>query len=302
MYSVKPPIAWAGKGDLVEEWTDVHFFRPLGYVIARAAIPLGITADQVTVACLLSGLAAGWLFYFSNPWYNLAGFGMFILSDVLDSADGQVARLRGTSSRFGRILDGVSDNLRFINLYLCLMVRLRVGGWGWEALALATVAGVCHSLQSTSVDFIRQAFLNLGEDRRGELDLVEDLPLDPTAPWWRRVGLGFYKDYVRNQERLFPWTVALVRQARGKVISDETRHAYVNSQSQVVKNCAWIGQNIRFVVLGLAGFLGYPAAFFWVTAVPFTAIWFALRTTQERHAARLAAVFPAEPGAQIRVA
>jgi hypothetical protein len=301
MCSVKPPTAWAGKGDLVEEWTDVHFFRPLGYLIARAAAPTRISPDHITLVCLVTGLGAGYLFFFTSPWLNLGAFGLFILSDIFDSADGQLARLRGTSSRFGRILDGVSDNLRFINLYLCLMARLRVAGWGWAALGLATAAGVCHWLQSTSVDFIRQAFLALGEDHRGELDLVEDVSPIPGAPWWRRLGLGFYKDYLRNQERLFPRTVALVRQARRHELSDEDRAAYVITQSDVVKHCAWIGQNIRFVVVGLAGILGRPAAFFWVTAVPFTFIWFILRTTQERHAARLAVLPPRLPE-QIRVA
>ena len=302
MFSLKPPIAWAGKGDLVEEWTDSHFFRPLGYLIAKAAEPTRLSPDHITVVCLATGLAAGWLFFFTNPWLNLAAFGLFILSDILDSADGQLARLRGTSSRFGRILDGVSDNLRFINLYLCLLVRLRVGGWGWAALGLATTAGVCHWLQSASVDFIRQTFLELGEDHRGELDLIEDVISVSGASWWRRLGLGFYQDYVRNQGRLFPWTVALVRQARGHELSDENRAAYVNAQSGVVKHCAWIGQNIRFVIVGLGGILGRPAAYFWVTVVPFTMIWFVLRTTQERHAARLAARFPAEVSEHIRVA
>jgi len=291
---VKPQNAWAAKGEIVEEWIDIHFFRPLGYLIARAAGPTRVSPDHLTLVCLILGLAAGHLFFYSNPWFNVAGFLLFIVSDIFDSADGQLARMRGTSTRFGRILDGVSDNLRFINLYLTVMVRLRMAGWGWTAMGLATLAGASHSVQSAGVDFIRQAFLFLGREGRGELELIDDVPAEPRAPWWRRLGVGLYRDYLRNQERLFPQTFALVRRAREESPGETFQAAYVEAESGVVRNCAWIGQNIRFVLVAAACLAGRPAAFFWITAVPFTLILVTLRALQERNAARLAVLLPTE--------
>ena len=68
-----------------------------------------VTADQVTLLGLVIGLVAGHLFVYTSPWLNAAGFVLFIISDIFDSADGQLARLRGTSTPLGRILDGTSD-------------------------------------------------------------------------------------------------------------------------------------------------------------------------------------------------
>ena len=119
---MKPPNDLSHKGVAIEEWVDLRFFRPIGIRIARALEPTGISADQVTLWCILIGLVAGHLFLYRDPWVNAIGFVLFIVSDIFDSADGQLARLRGTSTRFGRSLDGIGDHLRFVNLYVHLAI------------------------------------------------------------------------------------------------------------------------------------------------------------------------------------
>src|SRR5256885_6867442 len=59
MCSVKPQNDLSHKGQAVEEWADLHFFRPIGIRIARALQPTGISADQVTLWSLVIGLVAG---------------------------------------------------------------------------------------------------------------------------------------------------------------------------------------------------------------------------------------------------
>src|SRR5207244_2679204 len=154
MCSVKPQNDLSHKGQAVEEWADLHFFRPIGIRIARALQPTGISADQVTLWSLVIGLV------------------LFIVSDIFDSADGQLARLRGRSTRFGRALDGISDNLRFVNLYFHLIYRLiHAGFWGPGAFLLVAAAGLAHTFQSAAIDFVRNAFLYIGVGNGGELDL-----------------------------------------------------------------------------------------------------------------------------------
>jgi phosphatidylglycerophosphate synthase len=119
-----PPTGLSHKGEAVEEWVDLHFFRPVGMRVVQALAPTRVSADQVTVAALVIGLLAGHLFLYDSTLLNALGLLLFIVSDVFDSADGQLARLRGNSTRFGRILDGISDNARFVNLYAHLLARL----------------------------------------------------------------------------------------------------------------------------------------------------------------------------------
>ena len=296
---MKPPNALAAKGEVVEEWIDLRFFRPLGFWIANALRSTRASPDQVTIASLAIGLVAGHLMFYASPTLNAIGVALFVLSDVLDSADGQLARIRGTSTRFGRILDGVADNLRFINLYLHLLARLAFAGFGWEALALAALAGASHSFQSAAVDFIRQAYLYLGIGRGSELDLPETIDRTKPRSFAQRIGAVLYRDYVRRQTWLFPRTAELVR-AAGNEIAEPFRNDYRSRTTRDVVRCAWIGQNMRFLLLALTAIPGWPAGFFWLTAGPLNLILFALVIGQERAARAMLHVVasPARPHAR----
>src|SRR2546429_4787854 len=163
MCSVKPPNDLSDKGHAVEEWLDLRFFRPIGVGIARALYPTGLSPDQVTLWSILIGLVAGHLFAYGDRWTDLIGVVLFIVSDVFDSADGQLARLRGTSTRFGRALDGIGDSVRFLNLYVHLAIRLVLAGWGgaWHGPLLVAIAALSHSVQSMAGDFIAVPHLSV---------------------------------------------------------------------------------------------------------------------------------------------
>jgi hypothetical protein len=293
------PDSVASKGSDVEEWVDLRFFRPIGIRIARALQPTRVSPDQVTLWSLIIGLAAGHCFVYANPWINLLGFALFIVSDLFDSADGQLARLRGTSTRFGRILDGLSDNARFVNLYVHVIVRI-VHHDSWSVLgaaALALVAGASHSWQSAAIDCIRHAYLELAANAGSELELPEDLAVHNDATRHRgvlgRLGASAYRAYVRRQSWLCPATVRLVRRMRELQSAGELtrvadlRTRYRAQQRGVVRQCAWLGQNIRFLLVGVPGVLGAIAYFLWLTVIPLNLILVALLVTHERHSRAL---------------
>src|SRR5918995_225267 len=93
----------------VEEPIDVWVHRPLAYLLARAAYPTPISPNLITFVSIALGIAASASMLQTFPHHlPVAGAALF-LSAVFDCADGQLARLRGTSSAFGRMLDGVAD-------------------------------------------------------------------------------------------------------------------------------------------------------------------------------------------------
>jgi len=270
---VKPPNDLSHKGAAIEEWVDLRFFRPIGIRIARALEPTDISADQVTLWSILIGLVAGHLFLYRDPWVNAIGFLVFILSDVLDSADGQLARLRGTSSRLGRTLDGIGDQLRFVNLYVHLAIRLALAGGHGHGPLLAALAALSHSLQSMAADFVRNAYLTIGEGA-GELGLPEDLATTGRGTLLERFGTRVYAGYVQRQTRLFPRTVDLMRQLRRVHVAPSFRAAYRERQQPLLPLCSWLGQNIRFALLGLAGVAGHPSAYLWTEVLAMNLILF----------------------------
>ncbi len=275
----------ATKGDEVEEWLDLHFFRPIGARIAHRLSRTWVTADQVTFLSLLIGLVAGHLFVYASPWLNATGFVLFIISDIFDSADGQLARLRGTSTPLGRILDGTSDAARFINLAVHLLIRLVLAQhWSWlGATALVTAAAVSQSFQSSAIDFIRHAFLALAVGRGSELDMEGATRQFGNGSWLRRVGVRIYETYNRRQASMFPRTVALLRATRQEGRGPAAGY-YRAEVAPLLRHCAWLGQNFRFIILGVTAVAGWPAGLLWMTIAPMNAILLWLIHAQERGA------------------
>jgi len=286
----------------VEEWVDLHFFRPIGIRIARGLLPSGVSADQVTLWSLLIGLVAGHLFAYQDRWTNFIGFLLFIVSDIFDSADGQLARLRGTSTRFGRALDGINDNLRFVNLYFHLIYRLIHAGWWWPgAFLLVSAAGLAHTFQSAAIDFVRNAFLRIGVGDGGELDLPEDLDAGPRGTLLERFGARVYRDYVQRQAQLFPRSVKLIRLLRRTSVTESFRAEYRARQEVVLPLCAWLGQNIRFLLVGVAAVAARISVFLWVEAVWMSLLLVVLLWIHEWNATALGDMLASERDAYARV-
>ena len=143
----------------VEEFIDIHFFRPFGYVLALAARFLRLTPNTVTILSMLSGVISGHLFYYSSMTINIIGIFVKIFSNALDSADGQLARMTNSKTDYGRILDGISGHVIFLSIYIHLCLRyVSEGGPGW-IIAVATAAGICHIVQAGWGDYYRNGYL-----------------------------------------------------------------------------------------------------------------------------------------------
>jgi len=84
-------------------WYRVH--RRLSIHVTRAAMTLGVSADQVSLAMMGVTLAAALCLASASAWINAAGFALGYAGFLLDKVDGEVARLRGHSTMRGILLD-----------------------------------------------------------------------------------------------------------------------------------------------------------------------------------------------------
>jgi phosphatidylglycerophosphate synthase len=101
--------------------------RPLAAVVIVPLARTRVTPNQVTLATLPVFLVGAALIAFRPSWGALcAGVAILELSYVLDCADGQLARLKGTSSPVGAHLDFLMDELKAFALVAAVAVRL----WG----------------------------------------------------------------------------------------------------------------------------------------------------------------------------
>jgi len=110
--------------------------RRLSPAVTRLLVPTAVTPNAVTVASTAIGVAGGLLVGSEGTGGIVVGVLCLLASDVLDCSDGELARLRGTTSRLGHTLDIIGDTLVAVALLAGIVLHLaRSGAFpGWLAL------------------------------------------------------------------------------------------------------------------------------------------------------------------------
>ena len=86
--------------------------------------PTSVTPNQITFISLFFGLTSAGLYVSGNPNALMWG-AVFLYGKIfLDNVDGNLARVRGTTSRFGRFLDSLTDFLVTVLVYIAISVYL----------------------------------------------------------------------------------------------------------------------------------------------------------------------------------
>jgi len=131
--------------------------RPLAAVLLVPLAGSRITPNQVTFASLAVFVAAAALLVGLPGWTGLLiAVAVLEFSYVLDCVDGQLARLRGTSSPVGAHLDFLMDELKAFLLVAATGARLWRGDGRtqWLVEALAGLVAVASAISLTT--FIRR--------------------------------------------------------------------------------------------------------------------------------------------------
>ena len=206
------------KSSDTEEWLDMHFTRPIGLVFALIWKRLGVHPNVITVISIFLGIAAGYMFYFTDLQHNILGVILLMFANFCDSTDGQLARLTGQKTLVGRVLDGFSGDVWFFAIYVAISLRLEsqiIPGtdihWGIWIWVLVFLSGVMsHSPQSSLADYYRQIHLYFLKGKEGsELDnyaqqraIYESLP--KKGSMLARIFYKNYANYCKSQEKRTP--------------------------------------------------------------------------------------------------
>jgi len=147
------------KPSTVETPLDLLFFRPAAFALVKRLLPTRITPNQVTFASIVTGLAGAACSASARRDVRALGALLGVAYGILDCADGQLARARGTSSRTGRILDGASDYITGVATGLAISRSLsRSKGRLGALLGVAGMASIVA--QGTLFDHAKNRYLS----------------------------------------------------------------------------------------------------------------------------------------------
>src|SRR5438067_1679516 len=135
-------------------------FAPL----ERAAVSLGITPNQITVASLACSIAGAAAFAVGKPD---AGGGLVILCAILDALDGMVAGTRGTASEAGELIDAAVDRYAEIATFAGIAAYYRTYPLGFW-LAIVSLGGALLVSYARAKGEINGIDARMGAMNRGE--------------------------------------------------------------------------------------------------------------------------------------
>ena len=233
-------LARSRKAKVGYEFICERLFRPLAHLVVLALLPLRVPPPLVAAASGATGIVAA--VELAQGRFLLAAI-LIQLKTVLDNADGQLARLSGRLTPFGRYLDSELDLL--VNAALFAAIGWSSGQYVLAAagfLALTTVLNVNYNAE------------RLHRAEHGEP--VSAMP----ATSGRADGLlrGLYLLLYAPQDRLVERVVA--RRLRGA--SPQARLAYHDRTTVTV--LANLGMSTQLLAFGICLALGRPDAFAWI--------------------------------------
>ncbi|MCL2651223.1 MAG: CDP-alcohol phosphatidyltransferase family protein [Candidatus Azobacteroides sp.] len=266
----KPSLESTLKSSDTEEFIDIYFYRPIGYRWALFFNKLGVTPNQITIASIFIGVAAGICYYFDNNWINVVGIFLLIWANSYDSADGQLARMTGQKSELGRILDGASGNFWFVSIYLAIVFRLQPD-WDWWILALALVSGYFHSKQAGMADYYRNVhLLFLKGKSESELDNSKDLKEKfQEISWIKKPFVKLFEAsyifYTKGQERWSPHLQKMLKVLSEKYPAqtpDWFRSEFREKSLPLMKYTNMLSFNTRAIALFISLLIKMPWLYF----------------------------------------
>jgi len=268
----------------IEELADVYFFRPVGSIIARGGRALGMTPTHLTVLGTLVGIAGGALLH-EERLGGLA-FALLILYGIIDSADGQLARMTGQVTELGRVLDGVGGYVTHGAIYFAIAAGFIHRGGSSSILVWMLLAVMANALQAQMYDYHRTAYITVvGEGRAPGNDPAK-------VPSWIR---WLFRGYLMTQR----WLIGLhadveaalaSRSVAGRIREDD-RARYRECFYAPVRGWNFLGDNTRFYTIGVLVCLHRIELFFAFVLLPmnlaFIALWLWQRSADRRFLARL---------------
>jgi phosphatidylglycerophosphate synthase len=266
------PVGLAFKNYEIEELADVYFFRPFGVLFARAARSLGLTPTAVTIIGAGVGVLGGTLLY--DDRLGLVAFAVIILHGILDSADGQLARMTGQVTELGRMLDGLGGYITHTAIFFAIAAGAIARGavlapWTSSIASPGLVvtgmflAGAATMVHAQMYDYYRTSYARV---------VIKGIAVAPAVPSSHGI-VGVYESMQRALSGLHARVDAsIAARAMNGVVRDADRARYRSCFYWPVRGWNALGDNTRFYAIGALACMHHPEWLFAFVLVPMNAI------------------------------
>lgn len=242
----------------VEEFFDLYFYRPLGFILVKGVYNTDITPNQLTLISMILGILGGICYSFGDYKAFMAGAILYLLYDVFDCSDGQLARLKNNGTAVGRILDGIADYVVSIALYVGLGFGLTNNSSNplmvWILVIAAAISNATHS---GLLDYYRNRYLDYVLNRASILD--EELKIFKNEFEYLKKTKGKYSDkviiWIYLKYSAIQQLATNSGTNKGKVKPRISAEEYARHNKSLIKFWTFLGPTTQWTFLIITSFL-----------------------------------------------
>jgi phosphatidylglycerophosphate synthase len=246
-----------------EEILDLFFYRPLAFILVKTIYRLPVTPNQVTVLSMLFGLVAAWQFSLGVGPSLVSGAFWYMIANILDCADGQLARLQKSGTPLGRLVDGIADYVSSVAIFLGIGTGIAVTGEAqWVLVILAGISSAMHAIvfdhyQNEYISFTRGE-RNFTHDETEKISAhIKELE-STNNKGLRSTVLKLYLRYLAVQGKVD--TLALPNQIHGEVFRLYNK--------AMIRLWSFLGPTTNRTILILSAYAGRMDIFLWIVLIP----------------------------------
>jgi hypothetical protein len=233
-----------------DELIDTYLLRPIAGIIVWAFYYTPVTPNQVTIISILSGIIAA-LFYLKGTASAFVVAGLLVtLKDILDSADGQLARAKQLQSRAGRFLDSIGDFVVDAAVFGSIGWTLYKLNNNWLMLFLALLGLIGISLRVSYHVFYQVHFLHLQKQYQNNR-ITEEVQKEDLNQG------GFELTLQRIFQIIYGWQDRLIARIDGWSARGTFQRSPATEQRETSE--VWYSD---ILALRISGFLGFGTELF----------------------------------------
>jgi hypothetical protein len=247
-----------------EELLDLYFYRFLGYGVVKMISWSSITPNQVTYLGMVCGLVSASFFYTGEL---IAAAVMLLMANVMDCADGQLARLKKNGTYLGGVVDGFFDyivgatTIIAMGGYLCRMHEPLL------IIPFMLAAGLSRAFQNIMVDQRRHFFTKSSKfdaDAFSEDEISLRLHLQQAKE--QRKGL-LEKTILRCGITYITLQRLGIRTTRVTFSDFKAFNAFPDQRALLLRGWSFLGSTTHITLVIVTAMMDRVELYFWITLI-----------------------------------
>ncbi|MGD0755949.1 MAG: CDP-alcohol phosphatidyltransferase family protein [Bacteroidales bacterium] len=265
----------------VEEVIDLILYRPLAFLLVISVYKTKIKPDHLTIAAIIMGLIGGLFYSLGSHSGCVFGALFYLLFNIFDCSDGQLARLKKNGTSVGRLLDGIADYIAAIAIYTGIAIGYsNKTGQPSIMLLLLSLAGISIIIQESLVDYFRTRFLDIVLKRKNtftegiaEYENEYEIIKKQKGKWFEKAIIFIYLTYSRLQR-------TLTARIKRKKTFNPTSQDYFKKNRLIIRFWVFMGPSAKITTLIICSLFCRFDIFFWIVIGGFNILAASLWITQ----------------------